>query len=264
MNIFRADETNVGDWWSPPGRYFPFKPAPIFDILNSEKIPNENDLYILGGGGLGRDFFKQHILNLLNKKEKKYKLIAWGVGSDIYEDRNGLVVEDTRQNFLGNFFDGFDEVGTRIYNPKNSNAKWVPCSSCMYPGFYNFRDKKPKNKIGIYSHKRVPITHNSNKYLSSSNEGNNIEEKLSFLSDHEYIITNTYHGVYWATLLNRKVLCLPFKSGLFTFKHRPYFIKSFPVDSDLEHAKNYENALEECRKANIDYYYYLCNKYGAL
>ena len=45
MNIFRADDTNVGDWWSPPGRYFPFKPAPIFDILNSEKIPNENDLY---------------------------------------------------------------------------------------------------------------------------------------------------------------------------------------------------------------------------
>ncbi len=264
MNIYRADETNVGDWWSPPGRYFPFKPAPIFDILNSEVIPNDNSLYIVGGGGLGREFFRQHLLNLTKRRDKKYKLIAWGVGSDLYENREGIVNADEDQNLLGDFFEGFEEIGTRIwYSQEQLNCKWVPCASCLYPGFYSYRDKKPKNRIGFYFHKRVPMNFKTDSYLTMSNNGNNIDEKLNFISDHEYIVTNTYHGVYWATLLNRKVLCLPFKSGLYTFKHRPHYLESFPTDSDLELAKNYPDALDDCRNANIEYYLYLVNKYGA-
>ena len=35
--LFRADKTNVGDWWCVPIRYFPFKPSYIGDILNKSK-----------------------------------------------------------------------------------------------------------------------------------------------------------------------------------------------------------------------------------
>jgi hypothetical protein len=63
MNIHRLDNTNVGDWWSAPGRYFPFKPAPVVDIINSNQIPNNKRIYIVGGG-LGRPFFREHLEKL--------------------------------------------------------------------------------------------------------------------------------------------------------------------------------------------------------
>jgi len=55
--IFRADRTNVGDWWCPPWRYFPFRPAMIGDIVDSKFKINETDILLVGGGGLGNDFF---------------------------------------------------------------------------------------------------------------------------------------------------------------------------------------------------------------
>ena len=33
--LFRADKTNVGDWWCVPIRYFPFKPNNVGDITST-------------------------------------------------------------------------------------------------------------------------------------------------------------------------------------------------------------------------------------
>ena len=79
---------------------------------------------------------------------------------------------------------------------------------------------------------------------------------------YEYIITNTYHGVYWATLLERKVIVLPFKSGLFSFKYPPVYCFDGNISDDLMNkAKVYEGILEEDRKLNFGFYNYLVNKY---
>ena len=265
MNIHRLDNTNVGDWWSPPGRYFPFKPSPVLDIINSNQIPNNKEIYIIGGGGLGRPFFREH-LERLKRKDRQYKLIAWGVGSDIEENKEGIIFKDliNGKDLLGNYFDGFDEVGTRVYDPKKTHT-WVPCASSMHPSFFNYRDKLPNKKIGVYLHKRVPLKNiEINQYDFITNDGQNIDEKLDFLSYYEFIITNTYHGVFWGTLLKRKVLCIPFKSGLYSFKHSPHYISDILKTSDLDMCVKYENALEECRAANINFFSYLTNKYGIL
>jgi hypothetical protein len=264
MNIHRLDNTNVGDWWSPPGRYFPFKPSQVVDIINSDQIPNDKEIYIVGGGGLGRPFFRDH-LERLKRKDREYKLIAWGIGSDIVENKDGIISESSiyGKDLLGDYFDGFDEIGTRVYDEKKGRI-WVPCASSMHPAFFHCREKKPTKKIGVFFHKRVPIDFNLDQQDFLSNDGFNLEEKLDFMSQYEFILTNTYHGVFWATLLNRKVLCMPFKSGLFSFKHKPHYLINFPTNEDYSKAVNYENSLEECRLANINYYSFLSNKYNVI
>ena len=60
------------------------------------------------------------------------------------------------------------------------------------------------------------------------------------------------------------MICAPFKSGLFSFRHRPAYCTG-PVDAaQLGSAPAYPSALEECRAANIAYYRYLTGKYGDL
>ena len=93
------------------------------------------------------------------------------------------------------------------------------------------------------------------------NSGNDINIKLKFLSNYEYIITNTYHGVYWSQLLNKKNICVPFKSSVLNFKHKPHFALQNISDKDFEETKNYPNYLEECRNINKKFYQDVLNNF---
>jgi hypothetical protein len=251
FNIFRADNTNAGDWWSPPIRYFRFKNPKAIDILKCNQLPNIESVFVVGGGGLGRPFFS-NALNNLKRPDRKYKLISWGAGCDVAEDRAGIV--DVSNDPIGSYFNGFDENGLRVF-PESPSHTWVPCSSCMWPGFERYRALIPIEKIGVYEHKRVPIKFQEfQNYPKLSNAGDSIEEKLSFMARFEIIVTNSYHGVYWASLLNRKVICIPFKSGLFTFKHQPKYLKDDFSSIRVDEIATFPNALEECREANVDFF----------
>jgi len=243
-------------------RYFPFKPGPAFDILDATQNYANEKCVIVGGGGLGTHFFAQH-LNRITDKSRKYKLIAWGVGVDNITDMSGNILDPGQEYDLhGQWFDDFDEIGTRVWS-EHPRFKWVPCSSCLHPAFFKYREIRPSRLLGIYNHKRVPLVQPGNTEFSvMDNAGDNLIEKLEFISSHEYIVTNTYHGVYWATLLNRKVICVPFKSGLFSFKHKPTYSNGALSDEILQLAQSYPESLEECRSTNIDYYCHLINKYG--
>ena len=59
-----------------------------------------------------------------------------------------------------------------------------------------------------------------------TNEHADMETILDFLGSGETILTSSFHGAYWGTLLGRKVLAFPFSSKFFTLKHRP---KLYPV-----------------------------------
>lgn len=217
--IFRADNTNVGDWWCPPFRYFPFRPANIFDILNEDIKLDKNDIIILGGGGLGSEFLRPH-LNRLSSFQIE-KSILWGAGVDFINDRSNLLNKDKKYEKYGDYFDFINEKGIRVYKENEKNYKYVPCASCMNNLFFKYRDKKPKKFLGFYDHKRVPLLVENSENDKMNNDGNNLEDKLKFLSNYEYIVTNTYHGMYWGTLLERKVIVIPHKSGLLSFKYKP-------------------------------------------
>ena len=129
--------------------------------------------------------------------------VAWGVGgpTDHLKD--------------------FSLIGSR----EKDSPLWVPCASCMSPLF----------------DREYPITRESVTYLNTRKgpEGaftNRLpfDEALAALGSAETVYTNSYHGLYWATLLGKEVIIDP-KIG------KPKF------------AKFHHKTLEECREANIKF-----------
>lgn len=257
LNVHRHDEYNVGDWWSAPYRYFPLG-AKVVDIMEFEPETSGIDTIVVGGGGLGNAYFAEK-LKTLSLLANKVNLIAWGVGEDNFVNRKKTIPVSSDYVLFSSWFDAFHEVGSRVYG---SPVPWVPCASCMYESFDVYRDRKPENSVGIYRHRHYGVNVNlsgSDKLPVLDNSGNNIEDKLSYISKFEYVITNTYHGVYWATLLNRKVVCVPNKSGLFSVKHKPVYTERVTED-DLHRASSYDDSLEECRCKNNQFFNYLLEK----
>ena len=73
---------------------------------------------------------------------------------------------------------------------------------------------------------------------------------LEFLASGSVILTSSYHGVYWGTLLNRRVIAFPFSSKFSYFKHGVPLVTADDWKQQLKVARNYSNALIECRQAN--------------
>jgi hypothetical protein len=263
LHIFRADPSNVGDWHSPPFKYFELHSNTFVDITDPELTPRRTGgIVILGGGGVGTQWFAEHLARLKSVYSES-RLIAWGVGVDEIVTPESVLDPGGEYELIGDWFNGFDEVGIRSHGgnlAEKQGYQWVPCASCMSHLFTEYRGRKPDKLIGVYSHRHVPIK-TSPEYQQMDNSGNDFEEKIEFLSRHEFIVTNTYHGVFWATLLGRKVICIPFKSGLFSFKHKPSYSAGEISDEILGNAKSYPDSLEECRNRNVEFHRYLAEKY---
>jgi exopolysaccharide biosynthesis predicted pyruvyltransferase EpsI len=75
---------------------------------------------------------------------------------------------------------------------------------------------------------------------------------IEFLASGEVIVTSSYHGAYWGTLLNRRIILInAFSSKFHGFKHQPPLASEGSWKSKLAEARNYPEALAECRGANL-------------
>ena len=256
MFIYRKDEKNCGDYWCSPQLYFDeYKNCGSFDILDINEEFQFNKFAIIGGGGLGKKLF-QDKLKILSSIKNNKKIICWGVGFNEVDflKNNKLIREiDFARNVSLNYFSDFDLQGIRdCYLP--FDYEWVPCVSCLHPLFQKYKNNIHQKKIGIFFHHRMKLDIKgvrSEDYIS--NYGINLEEKLNFISKYEYIVTNSYHGVYWSHLLKKKVLCFPVKSSLLNFQSKPTFIKNIIDDDLLNNCENYPNYLDECIDANLSF-----------
>ena len=69
------------------------------------------------------------------------------------------------------------------------------------------------------------------------------------------MFTITYHGAYWATLLTKKVIVIPYKSGLMSLKQKPVYFWEGDILDEISHSvRAYEAVLEQHRKLNLDYF----------
>lgn len=239
-SVHCIEQNNVGDMECSPFKYFNFYKCNFFDLRTFPNTPPYNKKVIIGGGGLLGPAFINPIKNITNKIET---LIVWGAGFNIHYGEESRILF----NNLSNFLSGCKLIGIRDYGYR---YEWVPCSSCMNPLFLETYTKK--YDVVIFEHKDVPIPIPNLPKMKNSVK--DIGTVLSFLGSSDVVITNSYHGVYWATLLNKKVLTIPFSSRFNNFKHQPTVCNITNWKNKIREVNNYPTALGECRDANLNFF----------
>ena len=239
-SFYFKNRPNLGDRYSGPILYFPqLKETASFDPL-AAKLPEvwlQKTVLVGGGGLIAHPAFQPNMESLAAYRPRI--LIAWGIGHNAPGERE-LSYPD--------YLEDFDLVGIRDHGSKYD---WVPCASCLYPGF----DRKYEitDEYVVYENTLcAPIRLVGFKKLTNTEE--NLETVLSFLGSANTVLTSSYHGAYWATLLGRKVIIVnPFSSKFFAFKHRHPIADETNWRTKQHETRSYPEALEECRRANLEF-----------
>jgi hypothetical protein len=256
INLHRYDPTNIGDYYCGVHHYFDElkgKHLDIFDYKRDdttrenwfEKI-TKNSLIIGGGGLLNREGFDLQMKLFEHLGEKGKKTVLWGLGHNAKEKSTyGKISKyniDTSK---------FGLVGVRDYGLKE---EWVPCVSCLHPIF----DEKHevKNEIGIIFHKKT-LNNKSvlKKFQQFPSTANNavFEDVVTFIGETDIILTDSYHAMYWAMMLGKKVMVFPNSSKFYNFKYQPVISTFANFENDLIKVKSYSGVLEECRESNMKF-----------
>jgi len=293
--VFRRDKNNVGDMSSNPLQYF-MKPGEYqeVDILDIHKQNfNPNVPIVAGGGGLLANEFMDDLLRDLTVSHDKNSILNIGetlwqqtsasnikIREEFFAKLNPLVSEyvnklsnDRSPRIIwgaghnGNFekkFKGsleypkwlrnYNQVGVRDYGQE---YEWVPCASCMHPAL---KEKHIiRHNVIWFEHKKQLIK--STEFGTDPiprfiNSGDNIEETIRLLGSANIIITNSYHGAYWGTLLGKKVIVTEAWSSKFNaMKHKPFFIGKGEFWKDhIDQIPVYNTALEECIQATENFW----------
>lgn len=229
-NFFHKDANNVGDRSCGPAKYF-FSGEVASENLNADKTGQE--VKIFGGGS---------IFDQLRGVEKKGLLISWGVG---------IPPKGKRDQDVSDVVDRFDMFSTRNYDWRDE-IRFVPCVSCMSSYFDDAPD--PLHDFVVFAHrKKTPELEAPVGVPFMTNRNRSMSEAIDFISSGEVVVTSSYHGVYWAQLLGRKVLCIPFNNKFYTMEDSPYFSTIETWTRDLGKAKRHVSKLGEYRELNIDF-----------
>lgn len=257
LNVHKFDTANVGDHYSGPHLYFKELNGKVLDIGGLREINPKNRRHwvekisnnslIIGGGGLLnlRHFSKQiELFDTLGKRGKK--MVLWGCGHN-ETDRGKFSKQITYNLDIKNF----GLAGTRDYSMP---TEWVPCASCLHPIF----DKpfSETQEIGIlFNHKSIKNTELLNKlknYPFTSNT-TDLEKMVSFIGASSIIVTDSYHAMYWAMLLDKKTVVVPTTTKFFDFKYKPVISTYEQFENDLKKAESHTGILDECRDINLKF-----------
>lgn len=230
MNVVCAHFTkgeNIGDAVSCPSLHFPL----LGNEIDFSDIRGNEDVIIYGGGSMAE-------VAIPDAKKRKGIKIGWGIG---YTSR-GLLRPHEEPDYSV-----FDLIGSRDANGK---TRWVPCASCMSTLFDE--DYLITKDAVFYGHKQLsPMEALNNDCLD-------MERVIEHLASGETVVTSSYHGAYWATLLGRKVVAIPYGSKFFHYKHPPTLVDEYAGQPGMA----YPEALHECREANRKMYEDVMNLIG--
>jgi hypothetical protein len=255
--IYRKDWRNIGDLASCPKHYFSefsgthtiSSTSYTLDIGESVAEDGQKN-FVVGGGSLFGNYKKPYdwIDNL--KFLAQGNNVLWGVGL-------GTV------GYYPTWIDRYGLIGVREYD--FDGLPWVPCASCMNSWIESFRAEEPIYGKVVYSH-QSDILLKDTSFPQMSNLHPDIEGIFRFLSTGEEVITNTYHGAYWAALLNRKVTVVPREVHPYKYK---YYRQPVEYATSIQQAQNLVHRsgtdplfLAKCREANIDFKNKVVSHYG--
>lgn len=186
LNLKYIDKKNQGDCMSSPCEIFDI-PCDTDNIFSPEKKFINYDIVIVGGGGLLYD-----VDNFCSQCMAAHaKLIIWGCGLNL----SAFSVTDSLKYA--------SLVGIRDYG---TQYRHCPPPSIHHSLFDEYEDHHNTRTVGIYKHaQRVGHIENHNADVMLNNS--KFEDIVKFLATSEIVITNSYHGLIWATRLGKKVIC---------------------------------------------------------
>lgn len=220
---------NVGDRMCCPGDYFHLGDTAFYDVR--DEIP-PSDVVIYGGGAIEP---RLRVHGIHRKVQAPVK-IAWGVGTSVHGKTKALeVVRD------------MDLVGVRELG--REGTVYVPCVSCMHPIFDETYE--PRHEVVLFFNADRKIARPEIHGLPELKNVTDFETAIVFLGSGELVITNSFHGVYWATLLGRRVVCLPYSSKFFGLRFPPAYSTSEDVPNAMRRAQAHPDALADCRRETL-------------
>lgn len=226
---------------SPPWRYININIGRKHDADSVEAgdiARWDQRLPLLVGGGplLSRDSQWADTMATIVAEKGKRRVVVWGAGVGAGEHYADWVYD-------------CDQVGVRDWKLDDA-LSWVPCASCLHPAF-NRIPPIPKVQVVAYVHHNSVHAFNDVPVMTSKQGC--IARVLDFMWQAETVVTNSYHGAYWATLSRRKVLLVP-RPELFEqfmhFRHQPLVSNPGNWKSHVADAPYFPEALNDCRKAN--------------
>lgn len=261
LNLHRRNTSNIGDLMCAPYLYFPSllgtTAAEILGFRRAEEESAEQrqrfdrtfataDLIVIGGGGLLEIDFFAPFFDYLKSRRTTQKVVIWGAG------HNNWQLRDWRKLKTEYSFDPalFDLIGTRDYN---SGQIWVPCASCMSGDFD--KPREIRRDIGLYVHAATLRNEKLRRQLPQDFEmidnSASFEEALDFLGSSDLVLTDSFHGAYWATLLGRRAVSFPTSSKFYDLKHPVPFCAPEDWQRYSRLSRTFPEALQECRDHNM-------------
>ncbi|QPN63165.1 hypothetical protein [Synechococcus sp. CBW1004] len=209
--IHRIDR-NIGDYLSGPYRYWEWGAHVIADICSEDAINRIErcDHVIVGGGGLMMPWFDLYRSRLLERKPSK--VIWWGVGERRHENRikGYLPLEEAGPPLGRDDFSPSHLVGIRTFT---DSLQFVPCASCkLIESFVASHGWRRGHGISIFEHNDVRLGPGL-PYKRLINRKCKPSAAIEFIAKTDILVTNSYHGMYWGSLLGKRVICVPFSSA---------------------------------------------------
>lgn len=227
---------NIGDFSCSPFDYFNWGSATVKDMRD----PSEPyDACIFGGGKIFGGLAKAKGVN----QEKSPLHIAWGVGT---RQTFPISLKYSRSRKL------CDLVGSRDWG--DTRYDFAPCASCMSPLFDE--DMQPEHDVVFYYHGGKTDKQNIRIPQDMPQKANNVgtfEDSIRFIASGKTVISNSYHGVYWALLLGRKAICIPFSNKFSAYRMPPAYATPKNWLSKLDTGIEQPDMLDLCRTATLEF-----------
>ncbi len=229
---------NTGDLMSGPANWFDF---PDHRVVNYDEPIGDDATAVIYGGGTMNNWLqgRQPLPNV--------KSIAWGIGSSRHGESEPW--PDPR---------GFDLVGVREWTTAREAAGlWVPCASCMSPLFDENYEIKRAAVLFVNAspgiRERYPVAVGGLPTMSNERP---MDEIVAFLGSSETVVTDSYHGCWFAQMLGRRVVAIPYSSKFYGFKYPVAYSDNRGLDWKEKSKKTcgYPEALMESIGASVLFY----------
>jgi len=230
-----SNTRNIGDLACAPYRYFPFPQYKVADV--HRPAPLRGRVIVVGGGAVA-----QHVERAV-ADDPEAIVVGWGVG----DSRHGLRTPREPPP-------GVALYGSREWGQKGTIH--VPCVSCMSPLFD--APPPPSRPYVLFTNAGKRIMDTYPVRIDGMPELRNhttMEEAVAFLASGETVLTNSYHGAYWGTLLRRRVVIVnPYSSKFHNFRFQPVIATDAGWKDAAERAIVFPQALDEARAANLAFH----------